>query len=87
LIVQSNAFNASRIRTVLVAPMTSNLRLGDAPGNVTVSKKRSGLGSDSVVNISQVGPVDRSRLLEYHGDVPADVLRRVDQGLREVLAV
>jgi mRNA interferase MazF len=87
LIVQSNAFNASRIQTVIVVPLTSNMRLGDAPGNVTVSKRRSKLDKDSVVNVSRVASIDRSRLLEYHGDLPADVLLRVDQGLHEVLAI
>jgi mRNA interferase MazF len=72
---------------VLVAPLTTNVRLADAPGNVAVSRRRSGLPHDSVVNVSQAGPVDRSRLLERHGELPGDLMARVEAGLRLVLAL
>ena len=53
-IVQSNAFNRSRIRTVIAAVLTSNLRLAEAPGNVGVPASDSGLPKDSVADVSQV---------------------------------
>ena len=62
VVVQNDAFNASRISTVVVAAITRNLRLGQAFGNVTLRKGEAGLGSRSVVNISQLTTVDRSVL-------------------------
>jgi mRNA interferase MazF len=54
LVVQSNEFTESRIRTVVVAVVTSNLRLASAPGNVRCGSRATGLPRDSVVNISQI---------------------------------
>ena len=54
VIVSSNAFNRSRIRTVLAVVLTSNLRLSEAPGNVLLAAAESGLPKDSVANVSQV---------------------------------
>ena len=48
LIVQSNEFNCSEIRTTICAAVTSNLRLAEAPGNVRLTKRTSGLSQDSV---------------------------------------
>jgi mRNA interferase MazF len=62
VIVQNDAFNASRISTVVVAAITANLRLGEAFGNVTLRKGEAGLRSRSVVNISQITTVDRDML-------------------------
>ena len=62
VIVQNNAFNASRIATVVVVVITSNLALGSAFGNVTLRKGEAGLPKKSVVNISQIATVDRSIL-------------------------
>ena len=64
LIVQSDDFNRSRISTVIVAVITSNLRLALAPGNVALSKKASGLPKKSVVNVSQIITIDKSLLKE-----------------------
>ena len=87
LVVQSNAFNESRIATVMVAPLTSNLRLGDAPGNVLVTRRRSGLARDSVVNVSLTSAVDRDRLVEHFGVLDDTVMQQVDRGLRELLSL
>ena len=59
LVVQSNEFNDSRIQTVVCAVLTSNLRLAEAPGNVRLSKKISGLKKESVANVSQLVTIDR----------------------------
>lgn len=87
LIVQADAFNRSRIRTAIVAILTSNLRLAEAPGNVELNTDESGLPKDSVVNVSQIVSVDRSRLDERVGAIPIDKLESVDRGLRIVLDV
>ena len=85
VVIQADAFNRSRIQTVVCAVLTSNLRLADAPGNVFVPKRESGLPRDSVVNISQVVTVDRSTLTERVGTLSARVHERIDDGLRLVL--
>ncbi len=85
LIVQSDDFNKSRINTVVVAILTSNLRLQTAPGNVFLTKLSIGLTKDSVVNVSQVVTLDKSFLTERISTVSADKMADVDDGLRLVL--
>jgi mRNA interferase MazF len=87
LIVQSNEFNDSAIRTSICAALTSNLRLADAPGNVRVTRRASGLPQESVVNVSQLITLDKARLTEKVGRVPAESLRDVEAGIRLVLAL
>ncbi len=87
VIVQSNPFNQSRIATVVIAAVTSNLGLAEAPGNVRVSKTEAGLSKSSVVNVSQVLTVDRSYLTAKVRMLPAQVMNRVDDGLRLVLGL
>lgn len=85
LVVQADAFNRSRIQTVIVAVVTSNLALGEAPGNVVLPARSSGLPRDSVVNVSQVLTLDREFLTVRAGVLPARLRTRVDAGLRLVL--
>lgn len=87
LIVQSNEFNDSRIQTVVCAVVTSNVRLSQAPGNVRLSKKSSGLKRDSVVNVSQLVTVDRKLMSECVRRLPAQLIREIDDGIRLVLSV
>ncbi len=87
LIVQADSFNESRIQTVIVATITSNLDLGRAPGNVTVAARSTGLARDSIINISQLLTIDRMLLTEKAGLIPARKMQQVDQGLRLVLAL
>ncbi len=87
LIVQADAFNRSRIATATVAEITSNLALAAAPGNVRLTKAASGLPRPSVVNVSQLITIDRALLTARVSTLPADTLRRVDEGLRLVLAL
>ena len=87
VIVQSNPFNQSRIGTVVVAIVTSNLALADAPGNVRIAKAESGLTKPSVVNVSQLVTLDRELLTQRVRAVPADTMRDIDEGLRLVLGL
>jgi mRNA interferase MazF len=64
VVVQSDAFNLSEIATVVVVPLTSNLGLGQFPGNVPLSARATGLPKDSVANVSQITTVDRRQLAE-----------------------
>ena len=85
LIVQSDDFNKSRINTVLVAILTSNLRLQTAPGNVFLPKRTTRLAKDSVVNVSQVVTLGKSFLTERISTISVDKMSDVDDGLRLVL--
>ena len=87
VVVQSDAFNRSRIRTIVVAAITSNMRLAAAPGNVTLSRKHSGLSRDSVINVSQVLALDKSYLTERVRRLPNKELAALEDGLRLVLAL
>ena len=87
VIVQGNAFNRSRIRTVIAVVLTSNLRLAEAPGNVMVPASDSGLPKDSVANVSQVITVDRTFLTERCGRLRAHSIKSIDDGLRLVLSL
>ena len=87
VIVQSNAFNRSRIRTVIAVVLTSNLRLTEAPGNVLIPASDSGLPKDSVANVSQVITVDRTFLTERCGRLPGHLIKSIDDGLRLVLSL
>jgi len=87
LIVQSDEFNRSRISTVIVAVLTSNTALAQAPGNVLIKARQAGLAKDSVVNISQVITVDKQCLTEKVKKLEASAMAEVDNGIRLVLAI
>lgn len=87
LIVQADAFNRSRINTVIAVVLSSNLRLATAPGNVRLSARNTGLSKDSIANVSQVITLDKSLLTERVGRLPVSKMREVDEGLRLVLAL
>lgn len=87
LVIQSNPFNESLIATVIIAVVTSNLALSDAPGNVRLNKTESGLPKPSVVNVSQVLTIDRSLLKERVKALPSSVVQRINEGLRLVMGV
>jgi mRNA interferase MazF len=87
LIVQADAFNRSRIRTVIAAAVTSNISLAAAPGNVSLPRRSVGLDRESVVNVSQLVTLDKRFLTERVGCVPEAKLRQVEEGMRLVLAL
>ncbi len=87
LVVQANPYNDSRIPTVIVAVVTSNLALAAAPGNVRIGKSESGLPKASVVNVSQLLTIDKALLGKRIKALPASVMQTVDSGLKLVLAL
>ena len=87
LVVQSDAFTASRIQTVLAAVLTSNLDLAAAPGNLMIKRKQSGLSRDSVINVSQVVTLNKTFLTERVGALSPKLMSAVDEGLRLVLGL
>ena len=87
LIIQTDAFNRSRLHTVIAVVLTTNPRLVDAPGNVLIPAKASGLKRDSVANVSQVITIDREFLMELAGRVRGQSLKDVENGLRLILGL
>ncbi len=87
LIIQADSFNASRIQTVLIAIISSNLGIAAAPGNVCLPVGTAGLTRESVVNVSQILTVDRRFMAEFSGTLPRKTMERVDQGLRLVMEI
>jgi mRNA interferase MazF len=87
VIVQADPFNASRIRTVIVAAMSSHSRIMVAPGNVLLPGGTSGLARDSVINVTQLLTIDRDLFLEHVGQLPSYKLHELEDGLRLVLAL
>ena len=85
VIVQNNLFNRSRIGTVLVCPLTSNLKRANSPGNILLEPKESNLPKQCVVNVSQVFTVDKKQLDEYVGTLSPKRIREVLDGINLVL--
>ncbi len=87
LVVSSDDFNQSTIATIIIAAITSNLRLAEAPGNVRLRRREGGVPKASVVNISQIFTIDRARLTERLGSLSRDRLQSVESGLRLALSL
>jgi mRNA interferase MazF len=87
LIVQDDAFNESRIRTIVVLPLTTNLRLSDAPGNVLVNNKESKLDEDSVIIVAQFYALDKQKFIERIAKINRETMERVKNGMKLVLGM
>ncbi len=87
LIVQADEFNRSLVATVLGVILTTNTRLAEAPGNVLLSRRNTGLPKDSVANVSQVVTADKKFLTELVASLEPRLMMRVENGLRIVLSL
>jgi len=85
LVIQNDIFTQSRINTVIVVIITSNIQLAEAPGNVLLPSEVSGLPKDSVANVSQIFTIDKTFLVERIGSLPEYLQEEVDEGLRTIL--
>lgn len=85
VVVQNNLFNRSRINTVVVCALTSNLKRADAPGNVLLSPGEANLPKRSVVNVSQIFTVDKSDLAEKIGALSRQRVREILDGIQLLL--
>jgi mRNA interferase MazF len=85
VVVQGDAFNRSSLRTVVCVSLTSNVRWAEAPGNVLLPARATGLQRDSVANVSQLVTVDRDALTERVGALSASSLELVLAGIDVVL--
>ena len=83
--VQGDALSRSRIDTVICVPLTSNLGWAQAPGNVPLRPRHTGLPKDSVANVSQILTLDKSLLEDYVGKIPQAKLDLILSGIDVVL--
>lgn len=82
LVMQNDLFNQSKINTVVVCALTSNLKRAKAPGNVLLSKGEANLKKQSVVNISQIVTVDKADLIEKIGTLSSARVSQIIEGIR-----
>ena len=87
LLIQFDAFNRSRIQTVIAVALSTNLRLAAAPGNVLLPAAETGLPKDAVANSSQIITVDKSLLSERVSQIDHRLLVLIEDGIRLVLAL
>lgn len=87
IILQSNEFNRSRIDTVVVVTITSNLKLAKAPGNILLPSAKTGLPKESVANVSQIITVDKQFLSEKIGQVDHLTMQQLNEGVELVLGL
>ena len=85
LVVQCDAVNVSRIGTVVCIPLTSNLKWGDAPGNVVLAARATGLPRDCVANVSLITALDKQQLTERIGKIARRQLQLVLAGIDIIL--
>lgn len=85
VVIQNNLFNRSKIGTVVVCALSSNLKRADAPGNVLLEKKEANLPKPSVVNVSQIFTVDKSQVGEYIGTLSPRRVRQILDGIKLVM--
>jgi mRNA interferase MazF len=86
LIIQDNDYNNSNLGTIVVIPITSNLRLQDIPGNIFLRKEDSNLPRDSVLIAPQVYALDRGKFLEKISKVSKEIMEKVEVGVKLVLS-
>ncbi|VEN72670.1 mRNA interferase [Candidatus Desulfarcum epimagneticum] len=86
VVVQNNIFNRSRINTVVVCALTSNLKRAEAPGNVALKKGEANLEKRSVVNVSQIFTVNKSDLFHKIGTLSKDRVARILLGIQILMA-
>lgn len=82
VVIQNDAINSSRIRTVIVVPLSSSTRLAKAPGNVLLNESEANLPKSSVAVVSQVITVDKDQLIDLLGSLSAQRVRQILDGLR-----
>ena len=81
VVVQNNVFNASRINTVIVCALTSNIKRAEAPGNVLLEKGEANLSKQSVVLVSQIFTVDKTQLGEFIGTLSERRVKQIIEGI------
>jgi mRNA interferase MazF len=81
VVVQNSIFNRSRLNTVVVCALTSNLKRAEAPGNVLLEKSEANLSKQSVVNVTQIFTVDKADLVEKIGSLSRERVKQILDGI------
>jgi len=87
VVIQDDHFNRTKLNTVVVALLTTNLRLAKMDGNVLLTPRPGGIGVLSVVNVTQLYTVDKSDLVNLIGTVSRSEIEQIDRGLKLVLSL
>ena len=87
IILQNDFFNKSNINTTIVIPLSTNLILADVPGNILLEKRESKLGKDSVILLSQIGVVDKHRLIEKITKINKEIMEKIENDIVFVLGL
>ena len=81
IIIQNDYFNTSKINTTIVIPLSTNTLLADVPGNIFIGKKESKLKYDSVILLSQVGVIDKQRLVEKISKIDKNIMYKIENSV------
>jgi len=84
LIIQNDIFNRSEIRTTICAVITSNMKLAQMPGNITLEKGISGLDKTSVINFSQIVTIDKTRLIKQIAMLPKNYIEKINESIKYI---
>jgi mRNA interferase MazF len=87
IILQNNFFNNSKIKTTIVIPLSTNVLLAEVPGNIFITKKDSKLTKDSVILISQIGVIDKERLLEKVSKIDREIMEKIENNILFILGI
>jgi len=85
LVIQSNALNDSKINTIVMLAITSNLKFGELPGNVLLRKGEANMPKKSVINVTQIKSVDRASIQSHIGSLSSRRMEEVDAGIKLIL--
>ena len=85
VVIQNNVFNKSRIATVVICALTSNLKRANAPGNILLEKGEANLSKQSVVNVSQIFTVSKEQLQQKIGTLSKDKIEEIVEGIKLVI--
>ena len=87
IILQNDFFNNSKINSTIVIPLSTNLVLADIPGNILAEKRYTKLGKDSVILLSQIGVVDKQRLIEKISKMERSIMDKIEDNLAFILGI
>jgi mRNA interferase MazF len=85
VVIQDNSFNKSDINTTIVIPLTTNIALAEAPGNLLFKKSVTKLSKESACVVSQIGVIDKDRLIEKIHKLDKEIILEIEIGIRLVL--
>jgi len=86
IVIQNDLINQSKINTTIVVLLTSNLKLANVPGNIRLSKGIANIPKPSVVVVSQITTIDKSRLIEKIGTLKNETIKKISDACKEVIS-